>query len=125
VAIVPSATVIQEVRQGTLAMVPFRNRNFCRPLAILHRKGRVLSPAMRKFMETLTSDGTSRKPAGRANPLKGLYHCWSCGFGGDIFDVVRRYLWEDDGSYTPFEDSVMWLEEAFPAEGGDDNPWGT
>ena len=71
------------------------------------------------------SDGTSRKLAGRANPLKGLYHCWSCGFGGDIFDVVRRYLWEDDGSYTPFEDSVMWLEEAFPAEGGDDNPWGT
>jgi LysR family transcriptional regulator, transcriptional activator of the cysJI operon len=63
VAIVPSATVIQEVRQGTLAMVPFRNRNFCRPLAILHRKGRVLSPAMRKFMETLTSDGTSRKPS--------------------------------------------------------------
>jgi DNA-binding transcriptional LysR family regulator len=56
VAIVPSATVVQEVQQGTLAMVPFKGRVFNRPLAILHRKGRVLTPAMRKLLETLTSD---------------------------------------------------------------------
>jgi LysR family transcriptional regulator, transcriptional activator of the cysJI operon len=56
VAIVPSATVMQEVKQGTLAMVPFKGRAFNRPLAILHRKGRVLTPAMRKFIETLTSE---------------------------------------------------------------------
>ena len=56
VAIVPSATVLQEVRQGSLAMLPFKGRSFSRPLAILHRKGRVLTPAMRKFIETLTSD---------------------------------------------------------------------
>lgn len=56
VAIVPSATVVQEVRQSSLAMVPIRGKTFTRPLAILHRKGRVLTPAMRKFIETLTAE---------------------------------------------------------------------
>jgi DNA-binding transcriptional LysR family regulator len=53
IAIVPHATVVQEVRQGTLSAVPFKGKEFTRPLAILHRKGRVLTPAMKKFIETL------------------------------------------------------------------------
>lgn len=56
VAMVPSATVRQEVRQGTLAMVHFRGKTFTRPLAILHRKGRVLTPAMRRFVDMLQAD---------------------------------------------------------------------
>ncbi len=56
IAIVPQATVLQEVKSGTLAMLPFKGREFTRPLAILHRKGRVLTPAMRKFIETLGLD---------------------------------------------------------------------
>ena len=56
VAVVPLATVLQEVRQGTLAAVHFKGKEFTRPLAILHRKGRVLTPAMKKFIETLGSD---------------------------------------------------------------------
>ena len=32
---------------------------FARPLAILHRKGRVLTPAMRKFVETLSAEGAA------------------------------------------------------------------
>ncbi len=56
VAIVPQATVAQEAQQGTLAVLPFKGRNLTRPLAILHRKGRVLTPAMRKFVETLGLD---------------------------------------------------------------------
>jgi len=54
VAIVPSATVEQEVKQGTLAQVKLKGRTFTRPLALLHRKGRVMTPAMRKFLEMLT-----------------------------------------------------------------------
>ncbi len=54
IAIVPHATVVQEVKQGTLSAVPFRGKEFTRPLAILHRKGRVLTPAMKKFIETLS-----------------------------------------------------------------------
>src|SRR5579862_1025363 len=42
IAIVPQATVVQEHRQGTLAVLHFKGREFTRPLAILHRKGRVL-----------------------------------------------------------------------------------
>ena len=55
VAVVPATTVIQEVAQGSLKAVPFRGKEFSRPLAILHRKGRVLTPAMRRFIDTLTS----------------------------------------------------------------------
>ena len=53
IAIVPQATVQQEIRQGTLIAVPFKGKEFSRPLAILHRKGRVLTPAMKKFIEIL------------------------------------------------------------------------
>jgi DNA-binding transcriptional LysR family regulator len=56
VAIVPQATVLQEVKQGTLSAIHFKGREFSRPLAILHRKGRVLTPAMKKFIEILGLD---------------------------------------------------------------------
>jgi DNA-binding transcriptional LysR family regulator len=56
VAIVPYATVVQEASQGSLAAVQFKGKDFTRPLAILHRKGRVLTPAMKKFIETLGLD---------------------------------------------------------------------
>jgi DNA-binding transcriptional LysR family regulator len=55
VSIVPQATVAQESAQGTLAVIPFKGKEFARPLAILHRKGRVLTPAMKKFVETLST----------------------------------------------------------------------
>ncbi len=53
VAIVPQTTVAQEVSQGLLTAVQLKGREFIRPLALLHRKGRVLTPAMKKFMEML------------------------------------------------------------------------
>ena len=62
IAIVPQATVFQEAKQGSLSIVPFKGKEFSRPLAILHRKGRVLTPAMKKFIEVLNMDmgtGTS------------------------------------------------------------------
>jgi DNA-binding transcriptional LysR family regulator len=59
IAIVPQATVQQELRQGTLAIVPFKGKEFSRPLAILHRKGRVLTPAMKKFIETVSAEGAA------------------------------------------------------------------
>ena len=59
IAIVPQATVQQELRQGTLAIVPFKGKEFTRPLAILHRKGRVLTPAMKNFIETVSAEGAA------------------------------------------------------------------
>ncbi len=54
VAIVPAATIIQEVKQGLLKSIPLKGTQFIRPLAILHRKGRVLTPAMKRFIANLT-----------------------------------------------------------------------
>jgi len=54
IAIVPQATVVQEVRQGTLVTINFKGKEFTRPLAIMHRKGRVLTPAMKKFIDVLS-----------------------------------------------------------------------
>lgn len=56
IAIVPQATVVQESKQGSLAVLHFKGKEFTRPLAILHRKGRVLTPAMKKFVEVLGLD---------------------------------------------------------------------
>lgn len=53
IAIVPQATVQQEIRAGTLTMLKLKGKDFTRPLAILYRKGRVLTPAMKKFIDTL------------------------------------------------------------------------
>jgi LysR family transcriptional regulator, transcriptional activator of the cysJI operon len=56
VAVVPQATVRQELKQGTLKAVNFKGKEFTRPLAIIYRKGRVLTPAMKKFIATLTEE---------------------------------------------------------------------
>jgi DNA-binding transcriptional LysR family regulator len=56
ISIVPQATILQEAIQGSLAVIKFKGRAFTRPLAILHRKGRVLTPAMKKFIETMGTD---------------------------------------------------------------------
>ena len=55
IAIVPLATVTQEVKQSTLCAVLVKGRGFSCPLGLLYRKGRVLAPAMKKFIETLTT----------------------------------------------------------------------
>ena len=55
IAVVPQATILQEVAQGSLKSISFKGKAFNRPLAILHRKGRVLTPAMRRFLEALTA----------------------------------------------------------------------
>ena len=50
VALVPEGTIRTEIEQGTLVKLRLRDRRVARPLAILHRKGRVLTPAMKRFL---------------------------------------------------------------------------
>ena len=52
VAIVPEATIRQEVADQTLAAVPLEGNHF-RPLGAIHRKGKVLSPAIKQFIALL------------------------------------------------------------------------
>ncbi len=48
-------TVENEVARGTLRMLEFQEGSFLRPLAIIYKRGRELSPAVRKFIEALTT----------------------------------------------------------------------
>ena len=57
----PRATVEHEVARGTLKMLDFQEGTFLRPLAIIYKRGRELSPAVRKFIDTLTQSGTLPK----------------------------------------------------------------
>ena len=53
VAIVPRETISEEVATGTLVAVELENGAYSRPLAVLYKKGRVLSPAIKKFIALL------------------------------------------------------------------------
>ncbi|HVR18466.1 MAG TPA: LysR family transcriptional regulator [Polyangiaceae bacterium] len=53
VSIVPEDTVKNEVRAGTLAALGFADGPFTRPVGIIHRKGREISPPARAFVELL------------------------------------------------------------------------
>lgn len=62
VSIVPAVTIKQEVRQGLLKSIPLPgSKPLKRPLAIIHRKGRVLTPAMKKFIHMLTGKEPEEK----------------------------------------------------------------
>jgi DNA-binding transcriptional LysR family regulator len=52
-AIVPRGTVLQEVAKQTLAEVRFDDVEMFRPLAVLYKKNKVLSPAMKQFITVL------------------------------------------------------------------------
>ena len=53
VSIVPASTVKQEVAKQTLASVEIDNGEYYRPLAVLYKKNKVLSPAMKQFIALL------------------------------------------------------------------------
>jgi LysR family transcriptional regulator, transcriptional activator of the cysJI operon len=53
IAIVPQATVRQEVANQTLASVDLSDGDMARPVAVIYKKSRVLSPAMKKFIALL------------------------------------------------------------------------
>jgi DNA-binding transcriptional LysR family regulator len=55
IAILPQTTVSREEAQGLLKVLKFKNKTYRRPLALIHRKGRVLTPAMKKLIDLLTS----------------------------------------------------------------------
>lgn len=63
ISIVPSATVKQELKQKLLKAIQIDNADVVRPLAIIHRKGRVLTPAMKKFISTLTGRPYEEAPS--------------------------------------------------------------
>ncbi len=61
IAILPMTTVTREEAQDLLKVVAFKKHTFKRPLALIHRKGRVLTPAMKKLIELLTTQNLGAK----------------------------------------------------------------
>jgi DNA-binding transcriptional LysR family regulator len=57
ISIVPQSTVGQEISKQTLAAIPFDDTDLFRPLAIIYKKNKVLSPAMRQFIAMLKEGG--------------------------------------------------------------------
>jgi DNA-binding transcriptional LysR family regulator len=56
VAIVPHGTIAQEIGKQTLAEVTFDDGEFFRPLAIIYKKNKVLSPALKHFLAVLKNE---------------------------------------------------------------------
>ena len=53
IAIVPRGTITQEVSKQTLAEIKIDDVELFRPLAAIHKKNKVLSPAMKQFLAVL------------------------------------------------------------------------
>ena len=53
VSIVPAGTVAQEVSKSTLVAMPFLDIELDRPIGLIHKKSKVLSPAMKQFIASL------------------------------------------------------------------------
>lgn len=66
IAILPQTTVTREEAQGLLKVIRFKNKVYKRPLALIHRKGRVLTPAMKKLIDLLTSKDLNRLESNEA-----------------------------------------------------------
>jgi DNA-binding transcriptional LysR family regulator len=67
IAILPQTTVVREEAQGLLKVIKFKNKTYKRPLALIHRKGRVLTPAIKKLIDLLTSKDLNRLEQVKAN----------------------------------------------------------
>lgn len=53
VSIVPEVTVSEEIAKGALVAIPFDDESICRPIAVIYKRNKVLSPAMKQFISTL------------------------------------------------------------------------
>lgn len=53
ISIVPQGTIAQEITKQTLAAAQIEDADFFRPLAAIYKRGKVLSPAMRQFINIL------------------------------------------------------------------------
>ncbi len=57
VSLLPETAILQEVAAGTLQGVPLTNENFVRPTGIIVRKGKVIGPSIRYFIDLVARRG--------------------------------------------------------------------
>lgn len=62
IAIVPRNTILDELSRKSLAEVQLANGGLARPLAVIHRSKKALTPAMKEFIGMLKGDAMPAKP---------------------------------------------------------------
>jgi DNA-binding transcriptional LysR family regulator len=62
ISIVPESTVTQEVNKQTLVQVDLEGADFFRSLAAIYKKSKVLSPAMKQFINILKGENGEERP---------------------------------------------------------------
>ncbi|HSD51729.1 MAG TPA: LysR family transcriptional regulator [Candidatus Methylomirabilis sp.] len=62
VSILPRPTVLKEVGNRTLAATPLAMAELTRPLGIIHRRGKILTPTIARFLDLLRQAGDSPHP---------------------------------------------------------------
>jgi len=60
ISIIPRSTILQELEKKTLAEVKLDNGQLFRPLAVIHRTKKVLTPAMKEFIALLRGEPAKR-----------------------------------------------------------------
>jgi DNA-binding transcriptional LysR family regulator len=70
IAIVPRSTIGLETARGSLKVLEFNEGPFLRPLAIIYKRGRDLSPAVNRFVEVLTASKIQLPGHGASNHEK-------------------------------------------------------
>jgi DNA-binding transcriptional LysR family regulator len=61
VGILPKPTILKELGNRTLAAVPLSMAELVRPLGIIHRRGKLFTPTITRFLELLLQ--SDQKPA--------------------------------------------------------------
>lgn len=54
ISILPETAIANELRTGTLKALEFTEGTFTRSIGVIHRKGKILNPAMNEFIKLLT-----------------------------------------------------------------------
>ena len=70
VSILPRPAVAKEVGIRTLGAVPLAIGGLVRPIAIIHRKGKRLPPAVDRFIDVLRSTGDAEAPGASPEPVR-------------------------------------------------------
>jgi DNA-binding transcriptional LysR family regulator len=63
VSILPRPTILKEVGNRTLAAIPLSMTELVRPLGIIHRRGKVFTPTMARFLDLLRKSEDTSRPA--------------------------------------------------------------
>jgi len=70
IALLPRPSLDREVAAGTLTAVPLSTKNLVRPLGIIHRRGKIFTPNVTRFVELLQNEKEPELSSAAAAPVR-------------------------------------------------------